>query len=282
MDIKKNWYYPPDFSFFPDGHLRLGTILKSPDDPTQKLANLDPNSYPEVTLPEVKTFERTRPAQSSSKDGDFAWKAFLGIANIPLIGLSKDTTQSGKEPLGPISLEGRVFNDSFSGPSLEAIVNIKAVKEFIDSAVVGKNTIYIITGLLVNQEKTELSYDGSQKRSDKYKLLAGIGNEQSPATLEGGLENSQSPRPQTHELDKGMIYGFRVHAIRYGNPKRYGLHTDQGNFCTGNTEEAGELEYVEATPNVLRSGSYPCRRVDPIPLDDSEDGPVCYNFRKNH
>lgn len=40
MTEKKTWFLPPDFTFFPDGELGLGTVIEHPCKPTAVLASL--------------------------------------------------------------------------------------------------------------------------------------------------------------------------------------------------------------------------------------------------
>ncbi|CAG9974253.1 unnamed protein product [Clonostachys byssicola] len=101
--MKKTWFLPPDFTFLPDGEVRLGMILKYPDRPTLALDSLeslvpsDPGQTPTIYLPEVSSLTETdhEHSMSSGHSANFILFANTRILRLePLTMRSAPTTSS--------------------------------------------------------------------------------------------------------------------------------------------------------------------------------------------
>ncbi|KAH7022130.1 hypothetical protein EDB80DRAFT_1744 [Ilyonectria destructans] len=262
---KPTWFLSPDFSFFPEGELRLGMVLKYPDRPTLALASLSPEETPVIALPNVTTIIESGHAHSSGSCRSASANVFAKFIDLASVSGSADVSRYKDRSFGTVDHEVRQFSRAPSPDALRAIVQLDAVKEFINGGPFGrfkKRPVYLLSGLRVAKESfsvTNTTGSSSSVAAEVSALAATLG---APVPLEAGAGISTAgEKYETHSYNTapGIVFAYRLHVIRAksnGSAAESELFSDTTGFFTGEdeseNEDEQEMELADATGEMVK------------------------------
>lgn len=255
--MSKTWLLipGPDFTFKPDGPLRLGTVIKHPKDPSQVLFQAASQKSPAIDLPAVAKTQEASHRHIRGKDRAFGINLFARLLEVASISGNSDVESKSTIEFGVVDQEVQQFSETLSPASLAAIVADPIVRRHVDSGIFGKRPCYIVTSLRVNLQPMTVSKTFSYTRGGGF---GGSGPAGSTPVEVGGDVQGKAGKDfvDTYEADAGVIFAYRVHVIRqkkdeYSESGVFSSRTAfmSGGFGDGNEEI--ELEAVEASPNVF-------------------------------
>ncbi|KAJ4328691.1 hypothetical protein N0V84_000882 [Fusarium piperis] len=271
--MAKTWFLPPDFSFFPEGEIRLGMILKYPDRPTLALASLDPEETPHIPLPAVTTITETGHAHSAGSGRSAGANVFSKFVDLASVSGSVDVSKYKDREFGAVDHEVRFFSRALSPDALRATLQIDEVKEFINSGPFGrlrKRPVYLISGLRVAKDSFSVTNTTGSTTSRAGEVSASAASLGVPVGAGGGLSRGN----EKHELHSystapGVVFAYRLHVIRAkSNSKAESdLFTDTTAFFTGENEddedeEDQEMEFMDVTGGVIKGEKGVKSRMD--------------------
>jgi hypothetical protein len=251
----KTWFLPPDFTFLPDGAIALGRVIPDPRRPTVTLASL-PEEHPTIPLPPATSIVETR-AFEANTDHSFGGELLAKFLELASANGNTDVSWHHNTSFSAVEHDVRTFNGPFPAASLQAVVQIPAVKKHMDSGVFGKRSVYIISGIRVAKETITVT---DERRS---KISGGLGGSgpvpagtvpvEVGGNLSVGKENSSKVTTKTAP---GIVFAYRLHVIR---PKRDNvegeLFSDREAFFSGEADagkDDEELELVAVDGEVVR------------------------------
>lgn len=255
--MSKTWFLipGPDFTFKPDGPLRLGTVIKHPKDPSQVLLQAASQQNPAIVLPSIETTQEASHRHSRSKQMSFSTNLFAKLHALASSSGNSDIETESRIELGGVDQEVRQFSETLSPACLSAIVADPIVRRHVDSGIFGKRPCYIVTSLRVNLQPMSVAKTYSHVRG------AGFGGS-GPAGMTpvevGGDVHGKSGRElvDSYEAGAGVIFAYRVHIIR----EKKDEHAESGIFSSrvafmsagsGEDDEEVELEAVAVSTKVL-------------------------------
>ncbi|KAH7305785.1 hypothetical protein B0I35DRAFT_454084 [Stachybotrys elegans] len=242
--MTKTWFLPPDFNFFPEGEIRLGTLLKYPHRPTLALASLD--ETPHIPLPEVTTITETGHAHSAGSGRSAGAGVFAKFIDLASASGSADVSSYKNREFGAVDHEVRLFSRALGPEALRDIVQLDAIKEFINGGPFGrfrKRPVYLVSGLRVAKD----SFSVTDTTGSAASLAAEASASVVAAPLEaGGGVSTTNERHELHSYNTapGVVFAYRLHVIR---PKSNGsaeldLFSDTAAFYTGEKEDEDDQD----------------------------------------
>jgi hypothetical protein len=145
MSARKTWFLSPDFTFFDDGDIRLGTVLKYPDRPTLALAFLGQET-PGITLPHVNIITEPGHTHSTGADRSAGASVFAKFIELASASGSVEASKYKATEFGTVDHEVRLFSRSLTEDALRAVLEIGSVSDFMNSGPFGrlkKRPIYL-------------------------------------------------------------------------------------------------------------------------------------------
>ncbi|KAM0424314.1 hypothetical protein ACHAPT_010460 [Fusarium lateritium] len=259
--MTKTWFLPPDFNFFPEGEIRLGMLLKYPDRPTLSLASLDPDETPHIPLPAVTTITEAGHAHSSGSGRSAGANIFAKFIDLASASGSADVSSFKEREFGTVDREVRYFSRALSPDALRAVVQLDAVKEFINGGPFGrfrKSQIYLLSGLRVAKDSfsvTNTTGSATSVAAEASASAAGLG---APVEAGGGVSTSKE-KHESHSYNTapGVVFAYRLHVIRAKSNGRAesDLFSDTTAFFTGENDDDDEDENQEMELADVTGGS---------------------------
>ncbi|KAJ4122727.1 hypothetical protein NW768_010168 [Fusarium equiseti] len=263
---EKTWFLPPDFTFLPDGDVRLGVILKYPDRPTLALDSLDSlvasaPAKPTIQLPEVSSLTESGHEHSTGSGRSASFNLYAKFLE-----LASASGKANKEHYKDLSFskvdhEIRKYKRSLSPETLNALVKLDPVKKYIKGSLFGRRPVYIISGLRIAKESFSVKRTEDSKSSAEGDISGSVPTpEGAPAIqLGGNLAGGQ----EGHEKDgyntaPGIVFGYQLHVIREmsDGSVETELFSDTIAFLTGNgddeSEDEEEMVFTGVTGEMLK------------------------------
>ncbi|CCT74226.1 uncharacterized protein FFUJ_10269 [Fusarium fujikuroi IMI 58289] len=206
----KSWFLAPDFTFTPDGPLRLGAVIPHPSRPTQTLASPRTDA---ITLPEVQTLVETNHSHSNDVTRTAGVNLFAKFVELASASIGYETSRRNALAYGTVDHEIRSLAAPFTREFLQSIISTEAVQEHIHSAVFGKRTVYFVSGLRVATSSFTVT---KEKGIGHNTSLSGSGPA-GPVPIEVGAgisSGKESSKTDSYETAPGIIFAYRLHAIR--------------------------------------------------------------------
>ncbi|KPM39539.1 hypothetical protein AK830_g7030 [Neonectria ditissima] len=261
---KHTWFLSPDFTFFPEGELRLGMLLKYPDRPTLALASLSPEETPEIPLPAVNIITEPGHAHSAGSGRSAGANIFAKFVGLASASGSADVSRYKDVEFGAVDHEVRSFSRAPSPEALQAIVQLDAVKKFSNSGPFGrirKRPVYLLSGLRVVKDSLSVTNTTGSTTSVTTEASASAASLGAPVPVElGGGVSTTGEKHESHSYNTapGIVFAYRLHIIR---PKSEGkadseLFSDKAAFFTGGKEddddEEQEMELAGVTGDMIK------------------------------
>lgn len=260
-DKKKTWFLSPDFSFFPEGDIRLGTILTQPDRPTLVLASLGPEETPTIKLPDVNIITEPGHTHSTGSSRSASANVFAKFIELASISGSTDISRYQDRSFSEVDHQVRLFSRAPTPETLRAILQLESVKEYVNGGRFGrfkKRPVYMISGLRVAKDSfsvTEGQGSSTSVAGEASVSAAALG---APLPLEigaGASTTGEKYESHSYKTVPGVIFAYRMHII---HPKPDGdaeieLFSDTTAFFTGEgdeEEDEKEMELTELTGDI--------------------------------
>lgn len=255
--MSKTWFLipGPDFTFKPDGPLRLGTVIKHPKDPSQVLLQAASQQNPAVVLPAVETTQEASHRHSRSKQRSFTANLFAKLHAVASLSGNSNIEAESSIELGGVDQEVRQFSETLSPACLAAIVANPIVRQHVDSGIFGKRPCYIVTSLRVNLQPMSVTKTYSYVRGAGFGGSGPAGT--TPVEVGGDVYGEAGKElVDSYETDVGVIFAYRVHIIR----EKKDQHAESGIFSSrvafmsaglDEDDEEVELEAVAVNTKVL-------------------------------
>ncbi|KAL7929059.1 hypothetical protein V8C35DRAFT_316515 [Trichoderma chlorosporum] len=269
---KPTWFFPPSFTFLPDGEISLGSIISHPNRPTFSLASLDPASHPEIVLPHINTFTESDHQHSQGRNKSLTAQAFLKFESLALQVGNVNASGYANMTYGNVNLETRVFGGGMSEDALKAILGLAKVKKYIEGGIFRKRPVYIISGLRIAKESFQVTNEIGSTNAATLGLSTSTVT--GPSSLSVGSNvtvSSDQTKRDGYKAAPGVVFAYRLHVIRV---KRDGdveteLFSHRTAFLTGEGEDEDseeEWEHGEVSAKVL---------LDDLEIDpDFEEYPI--------
>ncbi|PLB39765.1 uncharacterized protein BDW47DRAFT_124101 [Aspergillus candidus] len=257
MSPKKTWFLPPDFTFLENGHLKLGTVLAHPKDPTRVLLHSDSISAitPSICLPSTQVLVEPNHGHIDSGSTSVGGKLWANFVQLASASISLDLEWRKSVEYGAVDHEVHVFNREFTNDALSAIVAQPDVKSFIDSGLWGKRRIYIVSGLRITTTSMKVMTGRGTARGVGVGGSAPIGG----LPVEVGVDLHQGiarDKMDSYETDQRVIFAYRLSVIK---PKKKGgaepgiLFSHRTAFMNGGVDdEKVEMEVADIDMQELR------------------------------
>ncbi|RSM09093.1 hypothetical protein CDV31_007860 [Fusarium ambrosium] len=259
--MAKTWFLPPDFNFFPEGEIRLGTILKYPDRPTLTLASLDPKETPHISLPAVTTITETGHAHSAGSGSSAGANIFAKFVDLASISGRADVSKYEDYKFGTVDHEVRFFSRALSPEALRSIVQLEAVKEFINGGPFGrfrKRPVYLLSGIRVAKDSFSVTTTTGSVTSVAADVSASAVGGGVPIQAGGGITaDHEKHESHSYNTAPGVVFAYRLHVIRAKADEKAetGIFVDTTAFFAGENEEGEQeqvMEFVEVTGGPLK------------------------------
>ena len=227
------WFLPPDFTFTPEGPIKLGTVLAHPSRPTLILASLPGDSG--ITLPNANTITEQNHSHENSASRSVSSRIrtkFLDVATACAI---TEAGHNNYESYGIVDHEIRSFIEPITRLTAVAITTLPDVKRHIEAGIYGKKPVYIVTGLRIAKSsftvKTEVVSNMSGEISGSVPSAGGT----IPVGFGAGLGGSSTRKvTDSYNTAPEIVFAYRLSVIRV---KRSGveveLFSDKSAFLTG-------------------------------------------------
>lgn len=241
---KRTWFLPPDFTFTPDGDLRLGTVIAHPKHPTSVLAHPDTESTP-ITLPSKNTILEKNHTHGRDHSQSTGWNGLANIVSLASASVSVDSSRTQLQHYSNTDHEIFQFATQPTDETIDAILNIPKVSKYVNSGMFGKRPVYIVSGLRVTPSSFTVSTESTSSLGTSTSGSVPIPGV--PVEIGGGFSNAAGKKVvDSYNTAPGIIFAFKLHVIR---PSRRGgetvvnLFSHRSGFLTGNG--SGEREEVE-------------------------------------
>lgn len=245
------WFLPPDFTFTPDGPLRLGMVLPHWSRPTTVLADIasSTGTPSAIKLPTTKTIIEPNHAHNRSKsrnDSLGLWFKFEGVASTSA---STDVGKNRSVDYSKTDHEIRLFQDPLLPDTVGEIANLPAVRAQIDSGMFGKRAVYIVSGLRIATE----SFTVTKETGSNFAIeteASGPPAGTVPGEIGGKVRHEgQKTVTDSYDTAPGIVFAYRLNVIRTRRP---GVETElfshKSAFLTGSGgREEEPLVLVDAT-----------------------------------
>ena len=279
----KTWFLTPDFTFFPDGEIQLGTILKYPDRPTLSLATLGSDETPKsIALPDITTITEPGHSHTAGSGRSASANAFAKFLDLGSASGSADVSRFKDRSFGTVDHEVRLFSRAPRPETLSAIVQLDAVKQFINGGPFGrfkKRPVYIISGLRVAKDSFSVTDTTGSSTSVAGEVSASAEVVGAPLPLEtgvGGSTSGEQHESHSYNTAPGVIFAYRMHVIRAksGTSPESELFSDTTAFLTGEGDDDDkgeqEMEFVSVTGEAIRGEKGVKSAVEEYVIDDEE------------
>ncbi|KAH9237707.1 hypothetical protein K456DRAFT_1747458 [Colletotrichum gloeosporioides 23] len=262
------WFLPPDFTFTPDGPLKLGTIISHPKSPTDVLVSPGTDTCPALVFPEVETFLERQHNHSSIHARSFRFNLAARLGELasfsPRINFGKHTVLE----YGTVDHEIRSFKTPISRQTIDTLLKLDEVRRHMESGMFGNKPIYVITGHRIAISSFVVSKEVSKNL--EVEAAANGPTISVPMELGGGItSNVETTKNVSFETAPGVIFAYRLHVIRkrgYGQTREE-LFTHKSAFLTEGIADAGALyEIMETTADILEQDEERATLFDTISL----------------
>ncbi|UPK96292.1 hypothetical protein LCI18_007227 [Fusarium solani-melongenae] len=245
----KTWFLPPDFTFTPDGPLQLGAVITHPGRPTNVLAS--PRTDPSIQLPEIQVItekNHTHSNEVSRKGGVSLFAKFVEFASGSV---SYEASRRNLLQYGNVDHEVRSLLAPFSKDFLTSLTSLDSVKEHIDSGLVGKRPVYLVSGLRVTNESFTVTKEkgiGNQAEISASGPTGPVPVEVG-GSLSGGVERTKL---DSYETAPGIVFAYRLHVIRVKKSTQSEMFSSSAALWTGREEPEPEpMEVLDVTLDVV-------------------------------
>ncbi|KAK7424536.1 hypothetical protein QQX98_000501 [Neonectria punicea] len=261
---KYSWFLSPDFTLFPEGELRLGMVLKYPDRPTLAVASLSSEETPDISLPKVTTITEPGHTHSAGSGRSAGANIFAKFIDLASASGSADVSRYKDVEFGTVDHEVRSFCRAPSPETLQAIVQLDAVKQFINGGPFGrfrKRPVYLLSGLRVAKDSFSVTNTAGSATSVAAEVSASAASIGAPVPLEAGggfSTTGESHESHSYNTAPGVVFAYRLHVIRAKskNNAESELFSDTTAFFTGENEddddEEQEMEFAELTGDMTK------------------------------
>lgn len=243
------WFLPTDFTFTTEGPLRLGMVISHWSRPTTVLTEIGSGSSSTIALPAVKTIvERNRAFNRSKLRSDSVglWAKFEGLASASA---SAEAGKSHTMDYGQTDHEIHSFVNPLMPEIVSTIANLPVVQKQINSGIIGKRAVYVVTGLRIATSSFTVTEEDS---SNLFIEGEGSGPPSGTIAVEFGSKiQHESGKTSTNSYDTapGIVFAYQLHVIR---TRRAGVDTElfshASGFLTGEEERREDpLVVVNAT-----------------------------------
>ncbi|KAK2744438.1 hypothetical protein FQN55_006765 [Onygenales sp. PD_40] len=278
-NTKRAWFLPPDFTFPPDGELRLGTVISHPSNPTPVLAHPDTAS-PSIPLPKKEILTERNHTHTREDTRSFEGNIFARFISIASALARVDSRSSILQQYGNADHDVCFFATEPTDEAIAAIMELPKVSQYVNSGMFGRRAVYIISGIRVTRASFSVVVKSAANRGTGF-TGSGSGPVGGGAHigLGGGVSrNSGNAVIDSYETAPGVIFAYRVHAIR---PSRGGgvktqLFSDRGAFLTGTSERDEKMEISDVTLKDIEEEIEEEVEFDAHDLDDHE---CCVTFK---
>lgn len=271
INMAKTWFlFPgPDFTFKPDGLLRLGTVIEHPKDPTKIL--LQAASCQGLKLPGVTTITETNHTHSRTLDRSFAANIFAKIFSNASVSFGMDAETDHSLSFGTVDHEVQQFDDVLSEACLRRLVSESSARSHMDSGIFGKRPLYIVTGLRVTRQPMSISKTASASKAGAATLSGNATGGSAPLEIGGDIRGTAGRAiVDSYEAPAGVIFAYRVHIIREKSDRATdgGIFSSRAAFMGSTFEEIEtEFEAVEGSPQALEDDIEENANFDSYPMD---------------
>ncbi|SCV46961.1 uncharacterized protein FFB14_09499 [Fusarium fujikuroi] len=271
----KSWFLAPDFTFTPDGPLRLGAVIPHPSRPTQTLASPRTDA---ITLPEVQTLVETNHSHSNDVTRTAGVNLFAKFVELASASIGYETSRRNALAYGTVDHEIRSLAAPFTREFLQSIIRTEAVQEHIHSAVFGKRTVYFVSGLRVATSSFTVT---KEKGIGHNTSLSGSGPA-GPVPIEVGAGISggkESSKTDSYETAPGIIFAYRLHAIRVRGSGTVSseMFSNKKTFMHGRPVPDPEpFEVVDVDAEVLKADRKEEEDAPTYEMEDLGDEEYCF------
>ncbi|KAJ4113131.1 hypothetical protein NW760_014224 [Fusarium oxysporum] len=260
----KSWFLAPDFTFTPDGPLQLGAVIPHPSRPTQTLASPRTDA---ITLPEVQTLIEANHSHSNDVTRTAGVNLFVKFVELASASIGYETSRRNALEYGTVDHEVRSLVAPFTKEFLQSIVDTEAVKEHIDSGLLGKRTVYFVSGLRV----TNFPFTVTKEKGSGHNTSLSASGPAGPVPVEvgGGISGGrESSKTDSYETAPGIIFAYRLHAIRLqGSGNVSSEMFSHRKLFMSNRPDSDPMEVVDVTAEVLKAD----KEEDEAPKYETED-----------
>ncbi|KAF4952938.1 hypothetical protein FGADI_6371 [Fusarium gaditjirri] len=206
----KSWFLAPDFTFTPDGPLQLGAVIPHPSRPTQTLASPRTDA---ITLPEVQILVEKNHTHSNDVTRTAGVNLFAKFVELASASIGYETSRRNALEYGTVDHEVRSLAAPFTKEFLQSIIDTEAVREHIDSGLLGKRAVYLVSGLRV----TDSPFTVTKEKGNGHNTSLSASGPAGPVPVEvgGGISGGrESSKTDSYETAPGIVFAYRLHAIR--------------------------------------------------------------------
>lgn len=281
MSKVKSYILCPNFSFQPDGPIRLGNIIADPSKPTKPIIKFDDSkAKPEtVTTPETKHIINSDHGRSLHGG---VWARFLEFAGVSAgVKLSSDVLTQYV-----MDMDVTYFKEEPTDAEAAEIVKDKKVQAVMKSGIFGSEPVFMITGLRIAKGFRVMSQvlSGQEGKIDGSVQSAGgfsVGGQGGSGQRVAGQESFRS--------GKDIIFAYQLHIISEKGWKEkrieIDVHTPKAAYLHNSTEEmernndivinpASEADLVEAFADIDGIS------VHTVEAKDGNEACTCIYIRK--
>lgn len=208
MASVKTYILAPNFQYHPNTSICIGNIIQCPEDPIKPLSKFPgPNLAGQIES--HFDYDNELSDQNSVSLRGSIWATFLEKANAKLGGGSSDALLS-KYTIR--RLETVYFKEQPTDEEAAERVKDKKVKTAIDSGLVGKNPVFMITGLKIAR--------GFKLRSTFGSKSNGGGKMETAITDDVGIGadgeySHEKKAEQKLRTEQDIIFAYQLHIIAY-------------------------------------------------------------------
>ncbi|KAM0420386.1 hypothetical protein ACHAPT_011806 [Fusarium lateritium] len=243
----KTWFLPPDFTFTPDWSLQLGAVITHPGRPTNVLAS--PRTDPSIQLPEVQVITEKNHSHSNEISRTGGISLFAKFVEFASGSVSYEASRRNLLQYGNVDHEVRSLVAPFSTDFLASLTSLDSVKEHMESGMVGKRPVYLVSGLRVTNEPFTVTKEKGSGNQAEISASGPTGPV--PVEVGGGLSGGvERAKVDSYETAPGIVFAYRLHVIRPRGSSQSEMFSSSKAFFTGK-EDSEPMEIVEVTPGMI-------------------------------
>ncbi|EFY84985.1 hypothetical protein MAC_08969 [Metarhizium acridum CQMa 102] len=252
---QKTWFLPPDFTFRPEGEIRLGTILKDPGRPTLSITTVGPNETPSLVLPEVEYLIETAHRHGTEANQSINAGFFAKFVELATGSGNVDVARFLDRTFGTVDHVVHQFSGALSPATVKAIVNLDQVKKYVNGGKFGwarKRPVYIVSGLRIAKDSFKVSNEAALTSSISVEasVIPDLTGAPVPREIGVNMEASSDKRTSnSYNTAAGIVFAYRMHVIRTASCGQVEseLFSSTTAFCTGSGggDKEPDIECVE-------------------------------------
>ncbi|KAM3081807.1 hypothetical protein ACMFMG_005251 [Clarireedia jacksonii] len=237
------WFLPPDFTFTPEGPLRLGMVIPHWSKPTTVLAAVGSGTASEIMLPNTKTLVELNHAHNRSKSRSDSLSLWAKFDSVVSASTNTDIGKSYSTDYSKMDHEIRTFSDPLMPDVVAAIANIPEVKAQINSSMFGKRPVYVVSGLRIATSSFTVT------KGDSSNFFIEVEGSGPPTGTVPAEHDSQKKITDSYDTATGIVFAYRLNIIRtYRAVTETELFSHKSGFLTGPGGRKEEpLVIVDAT-----------------------------------